>query len=498
VNSDPTHANSDELSAQLDRELGGVSQNELEMLAAARPASPRPDESGRVRGVIVGVRGDDVFVDIGAKSEALVALNEFEPDARPQPGQTLEFIMHGFDRDSGLMRLSLRQARVEADFDSLQVGDVLEGRVTGVNIGGLELNVKNLRVFMPKSQVALERVEDFSGFIGQRMECEVTEIDRRGRRLIASRRKLLEKEREQQREQLKFTLSEGQVRDGVVRRLTDFGAFVDIGGLEGLLHVSDLSYGRVKHPKDVLAEGDKVQVKVLKVDLVKDRVSLGLKQLEPDPWNVAIGNYRPGETVDGRVVKVMNFGAFVELEKGVEALLPVSEISWTQRIAHPKDVLKEGDSVRVKILEVDADNRKMSLSLKALADDPWASADERYTANAVVSGLVVRLADFGAFIQLEEGVEGLAHVSELSDKRIRTPGDAVQVGEVVKARIKSVDSKQRRISLSLKLATEATAADTTSEIPAGEALTPKKRKKALKGGLESGRGPQIKWGGTSG
>jgi small subunit ribosomal protein S1 len=298
--------------------------------------------------------------------------------------------------------------------------------------------------------------------------------------MVLSRRRLLERQREEEREQLRYQLAEGQVRAGRIFRLVDFGAFVDLGGIEGLLHISDLSWSRVGHPKDVVRVGQEIEVQILKIDLVKDRISLGMKQLMPDPWNLAAANYQAGGTVEGRVVKLMNFGAFVELEPGIEGLIPISEMSWTQHVKHPKDVLAEGDRVRVSVLSIDADKRKISLSLKALASDPWDGIEQRYLPESVVSGAVTRITNFGAFVQLEEGVEGLVHISQLSNDRVRAVSDVVSVGAVVQVRVLSVDAGQRRISLSMKPTGEA---PPTEEASAEEPRPDRKRKRPLRGGL---------------
>jgi small subunit ribosomal protein S1 len=484
---------SDDLKQALAHAMGDLSPDDMERMAGAKThppvSAPASDAAGRgrIRGTIISSRGGDVFVDIGGKAEAFLASDEF--DAPPAPGEVHFFVMQGRDAESGLIRLSLKEARMEADFETLQRGDVVEARVTGLNIGGLELTCKGIRAFMPKSQVDLHRVEDFTPYIGRKIECEVTEVDRKNKTLIVSRRKVLERQREQTRQDAKYSLAEGQTRKGVVRRLTEFGAFVDIGGIEGLLHIGDMSYGRLKHPREMVKENDEIEVQVLKIDQARDRVSLGLKQLAPDPWNVVEGNYRVGDQVDAKVVRLLDFGAFVELMPGVEGLIPISEMSWTQRVRHPKDLLKEGDSVRVAVAAVDLEKRKISLSLKAMGQDPWKTVAERYAPESVVTGLVMRLSDFGAFVQLEEGVEGLVHVSEMSDKRIRTPSEAAKPGQVVQVRVKSVDTEQRRISLSMRLAptpaAEPAAAATSagSAAPAAKAGPPKK-KKALKGGLE--------------
>lgn len=487
---DPQRFDDEELKRELAAAMGEVGAEALEKAASAPPGGgPRTDGRGRIRGQIVSVRGGDVFVDIGGKSEAFISLEEFDSQHPPVPGELHTFIAQGFDRDSGLMRLSLREAKIEADWASLKVGDVVEARVTGTNIGGLELQVGGVRGFMPKSQVDIARHEHFNQFVNHKLECEITEIDRRGKTVLLSRRRVLERQREQARAQIRAELAVGQTRRGVVQRLADYGAFIDIGGIDGLLHVSDMSYGRVAHPKDILQVGQEVEVQILKIDPEKDRISLGLKQLQTDPWTLAPGKYHIGDVVEGRVARLATFGAFIELEKGIEGLLPVSELSWTKRVAHPQDVLKVGDALRVKILEIDAGKRRLALSLKALGEDPWRTVAERYTPDAIVSGAVTRTTEFGAFIQLEEGVEGLAHISELSDRRVKTVNEVCKMGDVVQCRVLKVDPKERRISLSLKLAkAEAPGHDAhhhedATATPAAPAAPKKERKKPLRGGL---------------
>lgn len=482
---DPRELDDLELNRELQEALGDASAPELHDITAQQPRSGKTGEQrGRIRGTIVAVRGDDVLVDIGGKSEAFCPTEEFSPEQPPQVGQSLSFVPQGFDRETGQMRLSLKAGKSHVDWDSIRVGDVIEARVTGVNIGGLELDVRGVRGFMPKSQVDLNRLENFTQFVNHKMECEIVEIDRRGKSVLLSRRRVLERNREAARQEARQTLQEGQVRTGVVRRLADFGAFVDIGGIDGLLHVSDISYSRVNNPAEVLKVGDEIQVQILKIDAAKDRISLGMKQLRADPWSLVEANYKPSQTIEGRITRLADFGAFVELEPGVEGLLPISEMSWTRRIRHPRELVKEGDTVRAQILSIDPAQRRISLSLKALGADPWSTVQERYTPQSTVTGVVTRLAAFGAFIQLEEGVEGLAHISELSDKHIRSAGDAVKEGQVVQARILGVDLTQRRISLSLKSSPsavpEASAADAAAHAPAA----PKKEKKRpLRGGL---------------
>lgn len=489
-----THAGFSSPDSELDREIAEA-LDDISLDALLSEPTPRPSaaaHSGKVTGRILRVAGTDVFVDLHGKSEGFLTLDEFPPDKPPVEGHEWTFYSKGRDPDSNLLRLSLSEALLDASWDSLQVGSVVEGRVTGVNKGGLEVAVGAIRGFMPMGQVDLVRIEDFTPFINQRIECEVIEVERSDRRLLLSRRKVLERQRAAAREELKYTLQVGQTRQGVVRRIMDFGAFVDIGGADGLLHISDMSYGRLKHPSEMLKVGDTVAVTVLKIDLVTDKISLGLKQLRTDPWSLVEANYRPGSTVTGRVTKLMDFGAFVELEPGVEGLIPMGEMSYTKRIAHPRELLKEGDAVQIQIVSIESEKRRISLSLKRLGADPWSSAAERYKPEEIVSGLVTRTADFGAFIQLEEGLEGLAHISELSHKRVTRVTDVAKPGMVVQARILSVDAVQRRISLSLKMpqvapvdsALPSDSASDANTTPVSPTQLPKPRKRPLRGGLD--------------
>jgi small subunit ribosomal protein S1 len=492
----------EELEAEIAAAFGDMSAEEM-MMASADAAGPKvAGEAGRVHGRIIGVRGEDVFVALGGKAEGVLPLSEFPEDAPPDAGQEMDFVNHGPDPASGMLRLSLREVLLDASWDSLRRGEVVEAKVTGVNKGGLSMDLNGMRAFMPAGQVDIDRIDDLSTLIGRKLECEVTEVNRSDRNITLSRRRLLEKQRAEAREQLKYTLAEGQVLRGVVRRLADFGAFVDIGGIDGLLHISEMSYGRLGHPSEMLKVGETIDVSILKIDLVKDRISLGLKQLTADPWTLAPAKYSAGDVVSGRVVKLMPFGAFVEVEPGVEGLIPISEMTYTRRVGHPKEVLKENDQVQVKVLSMDAENHKMSLSLKQLGDDPWTTVVERYTPQETVTGRVCRLTDFGAFVELEEGVDGLVHISELSDQRVPNVSSVVKEGQIVQVRVLSVDAEQRRISLSMRSgqpvqqAGEQAQSGGDQEGGSGDRRDPrppmqqpeprqeKKRKRPLRGGLE--------------
>ncbi|TWT45740.1 30S ribosomal protein S1 [Phycisphaerae bacterium RAS1] len=484
MSTDPQKFDDAEIKQQLEAALGGLSAEDVKKHMSGRHGPRHSESKGRIRGTIVSIRGSDVFVDIGGKSEGVLALDEFEPDQPPAAGQVFDLVPHGFDRESGLMRLSLSEVRLDSEGGQLRIGDVVKAKVTGTNIGGLELRIHGVRGFMPLSQVDIVRHDDTASFLNHWLECEVVEADRRGKSVVLSRRKLLERQREADRRVLKEQLAEGQTRKGVVRRIAEYGAFVDLGGIDGLLHVSDMSYSRVNNASEMVKVGDELEVRILKIDWEKDRVSLGMKQLAPDPWTLVTANFSVGATVDGKVTKLMEFGAFVELQPGVEGLIPVSEMSWTQRVRHPKDILNVGDSVRVSVLAIDPAKRKLTLSLKALGEDPWKDIQSRFQPEMMVAGAVTRIVDFGAFVSLTDGVEGLVHISQLSDQHVRRVSDVVEPGKVVQVRVLSVDPEQRRISLSMK---SVAAAAAPVETAAGMAAPPpppkKKRERPLRGGL---------------
>jgi small subunit ribosomal protein S1 len=354
--------------------------------------------------------------------------------------------------------------------------------VTGVNKGGLEVQVKSMRAFMPAGQVDLYFNPDLNVFLNQKLTAEVTQFDPHGKNLIISRRNVLEREKEELKVKMLAEVQEGQTRRGTVRTVTDYGAFVDLGGLDGLLHVSEMSHRRGMKPGDFVKVGDIVDVKIVKFDPETRKLSLSLKQAMADPWVGAEGKYGVGTAVTGRVSKVESFGAFIEVEEGVEGLLPVSEMSW-QRIRHPSDVVKEGDTLRLVVLSLDPAQRRMSFSLKQAGPDPWARVNERYATDMVVDGTVTRVVDFGAFVQLEPGLEGLVHISELADHRVKAAGDVVQPGQGVSVRVLEIDPQARRMALSIRRANEATA---PAEGGAAAPATVKKKKKGpeLRGGLD--------------
>lgn len=419
-------------------------------------AEPRRFEMEIKRGRITGIRGDDVFVELAgleAKMQGVVPLTQFERP--PRLGSIMDFVVERVNEAEGLVHLNREGAVTRTTWDNLQKGSIVEARVTGTNKGGLELEmVGSIRAFMPASQIDMHHVTSMEEYVGQKLTASVQQIDRKGRKVTLSRRVFLEHERATKREKTLAELEPGQTRDGVVTSVTDYGAFVDIGGMDGLVHISDLSYKHITKPDQVVKVGQAVKVKVLKIDKEKQRISLGLKQVEPDPWEGLAGRLRVGEQISGRIVRIAEFGAFIEVETGIEGLLPVSEISWKRNV-RAGDLLKEGEIVRVLVLQVDAEKRRISLSLKQSSGDPWVGATVKWAKHSLLEATVQSITDFGAFVEIEAGVEGLVHISELSEKRVNTVGDVLKVGDKHQFRVLEVDEDNRRIRLSLKAVKEA-------------------------------------------
>jgi small subunit ribosomal protein S1 len=357
-----------DIEQELEAAMAGMSDRDIYGDLSQRPkkAAPSAGDGGRKKGKVISVHGGDVFVQVpGGRSQGVLPMTQF-PEGAPTVGTEVEVHIEGYDEANGLLLLTRKGAAIEADWSTVTVGQIVEARVTATNKGGLSVDVNGIRGFMPISQIDLYRVEDAEQFVNQRLRCLVAEVVPEERNLVVSRRALLEKEREENREKLWRELAEGQVRDGVVRSIRDFGAFVDLGGVDGLLHVSEMSWKRVQDPREVVQEGQTVKVVVLKIDYERRKVGLGLKQLTSSPWDNAAANYPPNTVVKGKVTRLMDFGAFVELEAGVEGLIHISELAH-QRVRRVGDVVQPGQEVQVMVLRVDPAQRKMSLSLKAAA-----------------------------------------------------------------------------------------------------------------------------------
>jgi len=473
----------DELQRELDEALGGMSVEDI--LDADRVAEDQaaPAGEGVRRGTVMDIQGDDIFVELGGKSQGILPAAQFEDEPLPQVGETVEVTIERYDDRDGLLILSRKGAVMAATWETIEEGQVVEGRVTGHNKGGLELTISGIRAFMPISQIELFRVEELAPYVNQRLRCEVTELDRRNENVVVSRRSLLEAEAAELREKTFRELEEGQIIPGVVKSVLPYGAFVDIGGVDGLLHVRDMSYSHTEDPRHIVQEGMQLKVKVLSIDRQERKIALGLKQILPDPWAGAEEKW-PVETVTaGRITRLADFGAFVELEEGVEGLIPISELSFERRVKHPGEVVSAGDVVKVRVLNVDTRQKRIGLSLKRAGDDPWMGASVRWPEGAITDGVVKRITDFGAFVELSPGVEGLVHISELSDSHVRSVSDVLREGQVTQVKVLNVDEDARRISLSVKQL--AYSPDYTGPEPAETKAQPKKRRKRpLKGGLD--------------
>jgi len=476
------------LQAELDAALGDMSiEDILDAEQADDSPGTRATGEGVRRGRVVSIQGDDVFINMGGRSEGVLPADQFSDEPLPAVGDMVEVVIDGYDASEGLLRLSRQGAVLAAAWETLTEGQVVEGRVTGHNKGGLELDVQGIRAFMPVSQIERFRVDDLTQYVNQKLRCRVSEVDRAENNVILSRRDLLDAEAEAAAKELRGTLAEGKVVAGTVRSIMPYGAFVDLGGVDGLLHVSDMSHSRVDKPEDVVHEGQEVQVMILKIDAESNRISLGLKQTQPDPWLGAEQKWPVDSVVGGRVTRLADFGAFLELEPGVEGLIPIGEITFERRIKHPSEIISEGDAVRVRVLSIQVDKKRISLSLKRAGDDPWMGAAGRWPVESTATGIVTRLAEFGAFVELAPGVEGLCHISELSETHVRAASEVVREGQTIEAKVLEVDEDRRRISLSIKALT--TSPDYTGASvgePEGPVAPARPRKKPLKGGLDSG------------
>lgn len=419
-------------------------------------APPAADEV--LQGTIVGITGKDVIVDFGYKSEGIVPIEQFQThtgEITVQPGDVVDvMIEHGGEQPEGYVLLSHTRAARLRIWDHLERAYneqlVISGHVLGRVKGGLAVDV-GIKAFMPGSQADPRPVHNLDALVGQDVPVKIVKLNRRRGNIVVSRKLAIEEEINVRKSSTLEHLAEGAAVTGVVKNLTEYGAFIDLGGIDGLLHVTDMSYGRVTHPSELLHVGDEITVKVLKFDRAKERVSLGLKQLEPDPWETVSERYPVNSRVIGRVVNVTDYGAFVELEPGVEGLIHISEMTWSRRMKHPSKVVKPNDQVEAVVLEVHPKERRISLGLKQLEPNPWTTIDSRYSVGSVVEGRVRNMTDFGAFIEIEEGIDGLVHVSDLSwTKRIKHPSEVLKKGQIVQAVILNIDSAAHRLSLGIK------------------------------------------------
>src|ERR1035438_6305818 len=418
-------------------------------------APPAADEV--VQGTVLGITAKDVIIDFGYKSEGIVPIDQFQSptgELTVKRGDVVDVMIDRSEHVEGYQLLSHTKAARLRIWDDLERASndqlILSGRVLGRVKGGLAVDV-GVKAFMPGSQADPRPVHNLDSLIGQDIPVKIIKLNRRRGNVVVSRKLALEEEINSRKSVTLEHLSEGATVVGTVKNLTEYGAFIDLGGIDGLLHVTDMSYGRITHPSEMLQVGQDVTVKILKFDRAKERVSLGIKQLEPDPWDTVLERYPVESRVIGRVVNVTDYGAFVELEGGVEGLIHISEMTWSRRMKHPSKVVRAGDQVEAVVLEVHSRDRRISLGLKQLEPNPWTTIDSRYSVGSVVEGRVRNMTDFGAFIEIEEGIDGLVHVSALSwTKRVKHPSEIVKKGEKVKAVVLGVEPQNRRLSLGIK------------------------------------------------
>jgi small subunit ribosomal protein S1 len=430
--------------------------------------TPEIKEGTIVKGFVVDIIGEYAVVDVGLKAEGQVPLREFrEEDESVEGGLTeplvrigdeVEVLLETAEDQNGLVILSKEKARKRKVWDEISKAVEHDGMVTGTITarvkGGLAVVLAGgVKAFLPGSQVDLRPVRNLDAFIAQDFEFKIIKFNKKRGNIVLSRRVLLEAERAEMKEETLNKLQEGQIVEGVVKNLTDYGAFIDLGGIDGLLHITDMSWGRVNHPSELFQVGDKVQVKVLKFNTDSERVSLGLKQITPDPWINAEEKYIPGTVVQGKVVSIKDYGAFIELEEGIEGLVHVSEMSWTRQIKNPKQILKIGDEVKAVVLDIDVSQNRISLGMKQLEENPYEKVVEKYPPGTVVQGIIRNIADFGVFVELEPGIDGLVHITDLSwTQRVRHPSELYKKGDEVQAMVLNIDNsgEKPKISLGIK------------------------------------------------
>ena len=429
-----------------------------------------------VRGTVLSIDDKDVLVDVGFKSEGIISLSEFPDPSSIKVGDVLEVFLEKMENQDGLVVLSKQRADFVRVWDRVKEahdnGQVVEGRLIRKIKGGVVVDLYGVEAFLPGSQIALRQVQNVDALLGQAVWVKIIKLNKRRRNIVVSRRAVLEEERDRMKATILKDLAKDQIREGQVKNITDFGAFVDLGGIDGLLHITDMSWGRVSHPSELVKIGDKVRVKVLNFDPEKERISLGLKQLESYPWEGVDEKYKVGDRIKGKVVSITDYGAFVELEKGIEGLIHVSEMSWTRHVRHPSKVVNIGDMIEAVVLKVDKANEKISLGLKQVEPDPWLTLDQKYPPGMRVKGKVRNLTNFGAFVELEEGIDGLVHVSDMSwTKRVAHPSEVLKKGDSVEVVVLSIDKEHRRISLGLKQGSEDPWPMLAEKFPSGMELT---------------------------
>ncbi len=443
-------------------DAGGQTDDDFAALFAESLLQDNAKEGEIIRGTVISVGKDYAIVDIGYKSEGQVALEEFraaDGQIHVQAGDIVDVLLESRENDAGMCVLSKEKADRFKVWDEISAAcerdELIEGTISARVKGGLSVTIRGgVKAFLPGSQVDLRPVRNLDSFLGQNFKFKVIKFNKKRGNIVLSRRVLLEKERAALKESTLERLKEGQVVEGIVKNLTEYGAFIDLGGIDGLLHITDMSWGRVNHPSELFQVGDHVRVKVLKFNADTERVSLGLKQISEDPWSRAAEKYIPGTVVRGKVVSLKDYGAFIELEEGIEGLVHISEMSWTRRVKHPSKMVAVGDMVEAVVLDVDVKQNRISLGMKQLEPNPYEQLTEKYPPGTVVKGKVRNIADFGIFVEIEEGIDGLVHISDMSwTQRVKHPSELYQKGDDVEAVLLNIDTsdgEKPKISLGIK------------------------------------------------
>ena len=443
-----------------------------EMLAQAGQESKFKSGS-LVEGTVSAVKDGDVFIDIGYKSEGVVPVEEFGEGAEVKVGDKVTVMLRELENDkTNTVSLSKKAAddkiRWEKILERYVEGSVVTGTIKSAVRGGLLVQIDDVEAFLPGSQVEVAPVKELEPYVGQTFDFKVIKISNERRNLIVSRRELIEGTMAEKKAELMASLQKGEIRKGRVKNITDFGAFVDLDGLDGLLHITDMSWARIKHPSEVLKVGQELDVMVLDVDRERERVSLGLKQIQPNPWDAIQEQFPVGSRVSGKVVNLAPYGAFVEIAPGIEGLVHISEFSWTKRVARASDMLSIGDEVQVVVLSIDLENQKIALGIRQTQENPWDTVQERYPVGSKVHGKVRNFTAYGAFVELEEGIDGMVHISDMSwTRKINHPSECLQKGEEVDAIVLDVNMKEQRISLGLKQAQTDPWSEITTKYPVG-------------------------------
>ena len=408
-----------------------------------------------VTGRVIGMNEKEILIDIGFKSEGVILRNEFTEENLPEVGEKLDVYLERMEDESGKTVLSKEKADFLRRWTELrnnhETGEIISGRIIRRIKGGMIVDLNGVQAFLPGSQIDIRPVKDFDKYIDSDIDLRVVKFNEFRKNVVVSHKAILEESMAEQRDELFKKLEVGSIMEGRVKNITDFGVFIDLGGIDGLLHITDLSWGRVNHPSELIGMDDTLTVKIIDFDQEKTRVSLGLKQLTPHPWDNVDDKYPEGTNIKGKIVSLTNYGAFVEIEPGIEGLVHVSEMSWTRHIKNPSEMYTLGDEVEAVVLAIDSEDRKISLGAKQLQDDPWDEIEEKYMMGTIVKGSVINLTQFGAFVELEEGIDGLIHVSDLSwTKIVRHPKEIIEKGQEVEVRVLEVSRESRRIALGLK------------------------------------------------